>query len=394
MHVSLRHARRVMLGAALGALFLAGMPGAGQAQTISICVSPKHQNIILPPGGSCNPPNRSLTWAEDGVAGPTGPTGPVGLQGPAGATGATGETGAQGAAGPAGAIGATGPTGATGPAGPQGLVGPAGAIGDVGLTGATGPAGPQGPVGPAGAIGDVGNAGATGPQGPAGAMGPQGPQGVPGSQGATGPTGPSGTPGTNGTNGTQSFLLTGGDLGFKVQSYNFLTYENQFLLGNNASATPAAEPTPVGTTPLYYGPGNGVDSVIESEAVPIDAGTASQLYVETAVNPGDGNSYTFNLCINSNCNTGVTCTIGLPTATECSDTVDTQAYNAGDDIALQGIATSGAYIASNGATPPDVNATNVKWSVVITQSPQSTPTSSAVVAMKPQLMTQHSITPH
>ena len=203
-----------------------------------------------------------------------------------------------------------------------------------------------------------------------------------GVQGPSGPTGALGTAGTNGTNGTQSFILTGGDLGFAVQAFNFFASDcaNQFLLGNNQTVSPCGLTKPAqtgvfdpfnGTTPLYYGPGNGVDSVIESVTVPIDQAVASHLYVETAVNPGAGNSYTFNLCINTNCKTGVTCTINLATATECNDLVDTQVYNQGDDIALEGIATSGN-------TPPNVNATNVKWSVVLTQttapSPTATPT--------------------
>jgi hypothetical protein len=239
-------------------------------------------------------------------------------------------------------------------------------------------------------------------------MGPQGPQGVQGPAGASGPSGPSGTPGTNGTNGTQSFILTGGDLGFSLQAFNFFVLDNPAsLLGNNQCGFCQAEfeydeaccngdglcceelsspalptefkpdqtgvfdPFP-GSTPLYYGPGNGVDSIIESEAVPIDQGVASNLWVQTATNPGAGNSYTFRLCRNGDCGDrrapGLTCTINLPTATECSDTVDTQVFNAGDDITLQGIAISGN-------SPPDVNATNVKWSVVITQTnPSPTPT--------------------
>ncbi len=191
-----------------------------------------------------------------------------------------------------------------------------------------------------------------------------------GVQGPSGPTGALGAAGTNGTNGTQSFLLTGGDLGFAVQAYNFFSSEgsNQFLLGDN---TGASCPLPVGYTPLYYGPGNGVDSILESETVPIDQAVASHLYVETAVAPGAGNSYTFNLCINTNCNTGVTCTINLATATECNDLVDTQAYNQGDDIALEGIASTGAY------------ATNVKWSVVLTQTTPPSPTPTATPSAAP-----------
>ncbi len=118
MHESFRHARRVMLGAALGALFLAAMPSAARATegTISICVSPKHQRVNLPPGRSCNAPNRLFTWDPNGVTGPSGPTGAAGLQGLAGTTGPTGATGAQGGPGSDGAIGPTGPVGVTGPA--------------------------------------------------------------------------------------------------------------------------------------------------------------------------------------------------------------------------------------------------------------------------------------
>jgi hypothetical protein len=62
MHVSLRHARRVLLGVAVGALFSAGVAHASAAEyLISICVSPRHQNIQLPPGGTCSPPNRLIT---------------------------------------------------------------------------------------------------------------------------------------------------------------------------------------------------------------------------------------------------------------------------------------------------------------------------------------------
>jgi hypothetical protein len=311
MHVSFRHARRVMLGAALGVLFLAVMPGTGQAQTCSdgtceICISPKHQTVNVHGGSACKAPNRYFQWAQTGAAGSAGPMGLMGV---------------------------------------EGLQGP---------TGPSGPNGPQGPAGPAGAVGVVGPTGATGPGGLAGITGQQGLQGL---QGATGPTGPTGPSGTNGTNGTQSFLLVGGDLGATLQAYNYSTFFNQFLLGNASS-------TPPGNSPLYYGPGNGVDAINNSEAVPIDAGTASQLYVQTSSVPGDGESYTFDLLINGN-PTPVTCAIGLPpnaTLTECKDLVDTQAYNAGDTIELEGTASCCS------------NPTNVMWSVVITQTtPVSAP---------------------
>ena len=193
-------------------------------------------------------------------------------------------------------------------------------------------------------------------------------------QGATGPTGVTGLTGPSGTNGisgTQSFLLVGGDLGFAVGKYDFSTFHNEFLLGNSSS-------TPPGNSPLYYGPGNGNDVIIESEAVPIDFATAGTLTVETAIPPGAMNSYTFTLCINDNCDTPVTCTINLPTATECSDLVDTQDYKQGDTIALQGTATCCS------------NPTEVKWSVVMTQTiPQGGSTFEAVKANATRPTTQN-----
>src|SRR5277367_650884 len=117
MHVSFRHARRVVLGVAVGALLLAAAPGSGHAEILSICVSPHGQKIILPLGGTCNPPARQITWDSGGVTGPSGAQGPAGMQGPAGATGPDGDPGPQGPVGPAGAIGPVGDVGVTGPEG-------------------------------------------------------------------------------------------------------------------------------------------------------------------------------------------------------------------------------------------------------------------------------------
>jgi hypothetical protein len=308
MHVLLRHAR-VMLCAAAGALLLAGVANAGGGD-ISICISPQQQKIFLPLGGACNPPNRLLTWDPDGVVGPTGPQGPKGQQGPAGPTGAPGQMGAQGAPGAPGLIGVVGPSGV------QGV------------------AGPQGPVGPGGSIGPVGLAGATGPTGLAGEMGQQGPQGPTGPTGATGPTGPTGAPGVNGVNGEQFYTLGGGDLGSNVELAFGFTSE---LAGSDFAGMGE------GTSPVYYGPGNGADTILESEAVPIDVSTETQLWVQTKNVPGPGESYTFQLCVNSDCKSSpVTCSISLAGLTECHDLVDTQKFNAGDTIALKATATSGA----------------------------------------------------
>jgi len=302
MHVLLKHARRVAIGVAMGALFLAAAPGSGRAQTIlTLCISPKGQRVVFPIGGTCSKPNRLITWDQNGVAGPSGPQGPKGMQGPQGPTGTAGEMG------------------------------------------------PQGPVGPGGAIGPVGNAGTTGPIGPAGEMGQQGPQGPTGPTGATGPTGPSGTPGVN---GTQFYTLGGGDLGSNVENN---------LLGFSTAL--AGTSSVVGTNPIFYGPGNGADTQLESEAVPIDASTVTQLWVQTKNVPGPGQSYTFQLCIDSDCTTPpVTCTINLPGLTECNDLVHSQKYMPGDTIALKGTATEGA-------AP-----TEVSWMIVVHQTGGDLPT--------------------
>jgi hypothetical protein len=149
----------------------------------------------------------------------------------------------------------------------------------------------------------------------------------------------------NAANGVQFYTLGGGDLGSNVE----LLFGYTSVLAGTSS--------PVGTSPIYYGPGNGADFTLESESVPIDASTETQLWVQTNTAAGPGQSYTFQLCINSDCTTPkVTCTINLPNLTECSDLVDTQQYKPGDMIALKGTATSGAA------------ATEVSWMVVMHQS--------------------------
>ena len=105
---------------------------------------------IVDSASSCRSNETSLTFNQQGVAGPAGPTGPAGPAGPAGPTGSTGATGATGAQG---ATGATGDKGAIGPSGPQGLKGDTGATGATGPTGATGQTGATGPTGGSGLSG-------------------------------------------------------------------------------------------------------------------------------------------------------------------------------------------------------------------------------------------------
>jgi len=314
MHVSLKHARRVVLGVAVGALLLAAAPGSGHADILTLCISPKGQHVVLPVGGNCNKPNRLITWDSNGVEGPTGPQGPKGMQGPQGATGTMGEMG------------------------------------------------PQGPVGPAGPVGSVGNVGATGPMGPAGQMGQQGPEGLTGPTGATGPTGSTGLMGVNGINGTQFYTLGGGNLGSNVE----LLFGYESVLGGPdapSGGNPSCVTGTCSNSPIYYGPGNGADTQLESEAVPIDASTATQLWVQVKNVPGAGESYRFHLCINKDCfSSPVSCKIELPNLTECNDLVDIQKFNPGDTIALKGEA-------SDGAAP-----TEVSWMVVMHQTGGDLPT--------------------
>jgi len=284
MHFSLTHARRALLGAATGVLFLVGLPGAGHADTFTLCISPRGR--IDSVNSSCSVDDRLLTWDSNGVTGPTGPQGPAGLQGAAGAPGDQGSKG------------------------------------------------PVGPVGPTGVTGSAGDPGDKGPTGPVGPMGAQGPQGLQGSQGPQGPDGPQGPPGLN---GTQSFMLVGGNLGDAVQNSlngdeGRLSASNspRFYGPGNGVANGSDDVSPEG--------GFGLESI----AVPIDNGTVTQLWVQTKNVHGPGQTYVFVLCKNSSCVTPVTCTITLPGLTECNDLVDTLDFAPGDTIALQAKATGGA----------------------------------------------------
>jgi hypothetical protein len=72
------------------------------------------------------------------------------------------------------------------------------------------------------------------------------------------------------------------------------------------------------------------------------------------------------LCINSDCwSSPVTCTISLPTETECNDLLDMQKYKPGDTIALMGTASTNAA------------ATEVSWMVVAHQTGGDLPTPTA-----------------
>jgi len=105
------------LGIATAATHSSG-PSTGLASngTITVCVANSDHVVRARQGSTCPRDTKTLTFSQQGPAGPRGATGPRGLAGPAG------------------------PRGLTGPAGPRGLTGPAGPAG----TGSTGPTGPVG----------------------------------------------------------------------------------------------------------------------------------------------------------------------------------------------------------------------------------------------------------
>ena len=101
MHVLLRHARRVMLSVAMGALFLAAAPATGRAQLVTICISPFGRKIINV-NGACNPPDRAITWNVawcDGAAWPAGTSGRAGTGGTDWAAGFSRAAGSSGTGG-------------------------------------------------------------------------------------------------------------------------------------------------------------------------------------------------------------------------------------------------------------------------------------------------------
>jgi len=83
-------------GIAIGATAIAGLvvvgvvvasSGAFQAE-VKACIEPATGHLFIAPGGRpC--PGASLTWNQQGPAGPQGPPGPAGAQGPPGTPGAT-----------------------------------------------------------------------------------------------------------------------------------------------------------------------------------------------------------------------------------------------------------------------------------------------------------------
>jgi Collagen triple helix repeat (20 copies) len=332
MYHHLRRACYRALVPVAAVLMLAVVPSIASASggTITLCIN-KH-GVIKGIDVSCKPPLYNLTWDSNGVYGPTGPVGPQGPEGPPGYKGVTGATGTQGIPGPAGPVGYTGATGDLGPKGPTGATGPQGPQGAPGATGDSGATGPQGIPGPAG---DVGNAGADGNLGPKGPTGATGPEGVQGAQGDTGDTGPAGYPGDDGydgKNGVQVEVLTGGTRGPDGSGHTAV----------NPSSPPLS--FSVGD-PVFMGPGNGSDMFQASVSVPMAArspfpATLSHLLVAVDkspnAKPGDILSYMFEVCVNANCDTGLTCTISS-SQTECSDTWDSVTYNDTDTISLKAV---------------------------------------------------------
>jgi len=129
---------RWMLGASAAALLLLGIPTAGRAQMVNICVQ---HGLVKSINSACVGKQIPLSWSEVGGAGLAGAQGPQGAGGVVGPAGSEGAQGVAGNSGPTGPIGLQGPPGPVGPSGPQGLQGAAGPVGPLG------PSGPQGLAG-------------------------------------------------------------------------------------------------------------------------------------------------------------------------------------------------------------------------------------------------------
>lgn len=202
-------------------------------------------------------------------------------------------------------------------------------------SGLTGPQGLQGPAGPQGPAGSVGLTGPTGPTGLTGAQGPQGP---------TGPIGPTGPAGLAGSNGVQMEVLSGGTWG--VTNAGFGT----------------SVPINVDGSPTFMGPGNSSNLVQAAVAVPFAAdpvlgGTLSHLNVVVDQNPGPNGHFEFEVCINSNCDTGLRCAVTNTSSSSCSDLIDMTAISDGDVVSVVG--------RSIGSP---ANEADAAWSMVLTRT--------------------------
>jgi len=306
MPASPKFAWRWIVGTTAAAiLFMAALPSAGHADTLTICVNGqgKIKGINVPCGAMT-----SLTWETVGEKGPTGPQGVDGLPGLAGPGGASGIAGIQG---PNGAQGANGPTGPSGAAGVQGDQSPQGIQGNPGV--------------------------------------------IPGPVGLKGIKGIPGVNGTNGGNQTNKTFLTGGSLG------TLGTNEELALSGLNSVSSNVLVMGP--------GNGADTMTNNNTEVPVNDPGIAYNLFVNVDNNPGIDAvgppagapiSYFFFLCRGAfpggTCN--VKCVITDPDTT-CKDTaptfntpIDFNSYAQGDVMGL--FAYSDNFLA---------NSADVKWSV-------------------------------
>lgn len=294
-----------------------------------------------------------------GLAGQTGPQGASGAVGPQGIAGAVGATGTQGVEGATGAQGVQGVTGAqgvqgvTGAIGAQGVTGAIGAIGAIGATGALGPEGPQGSTGPQGiqgvtgaqgAQGVTGAIGVTGPRGLQGATGAQGVEGVTGAQGAQGVQGVTGAQGTQGLQGATGAIGATGPQGLQGVTGTQGVTGSQGVAGATGAAGSAA---PGGG--IISGGSNGVvvadgqflgpfsaapDATLGHVEFPVKtAGTLSDFQVKVQLAASASGSVIFTVYKNGT-PTSATCTITGLTATTCSDSTHTVAFNPGDTLAV------------------------------------------------------------
>lgn len=204
-----------------------------------------------------------------------------------------------------------------------------GAAGLQGVVGATGPTGPLGAAGPTGSQGGVGYAGMQGPMGLAGLTGPEG---APGVTGATGPTGNTGPTGFTGPAGDTGVAGTDGVDGLGGDNITTLTGGT---LGDDIGAAAGIQLTTATSSvfPIWMAPGNGADTIQSTIAVPTPGGCAFDLQVALDEDPGTASAYTFVVCDQGDCSTGLACIISNA-ATTCADDVDVLGFAPGDSLSV------------------------------------------------------------
>ncbi len=85
--------------------------------------------------------------------------------------------------------------------------------------------------------------------------------------------------------------------------------------------------------PIWMAPGNGADTIQSTIAVPTPGGCAFDLQVALDEDPGTASAYTFVVCDQGDCSTGLACIISNA-ATTCADDVNVLGFAPGDSLSV------------------------------------------------------------